>query len=221
MQNITRTHCNKCGHRTNHDIIAAEMQEDLRKEVNGSSWRDFYEMLKCRGCDNVTVRHSFGYENVEIIHYPPAIHRRTPLWTDAVVVEIGLFPIPAPVCALMREIYTAVQNDSRRLAAMGIRAALEQVMIDGVGDQGRFAANVDAFQKKGYLSTRQALVLSSILDAGHATTHRGWEPTNDHIDTLLDITESIIESVYLHESRIRALDRDVPKRPPPSSVQAI
>src|SRR5260370_4677386 len=129
-------------------------------------------MLKCRGCDSVTVRHTFGYEDTKVVYYPPAKNRRAPLWTNEILSEIGLFPIPASICALMSEIYTAVQNDSRRLAAMGIRAALEQVMIDKVSDQGRFAANVDALQKKGYLSTRQALVLSSILDAGHATIHR-------------------------------------------------
>jgi hypothetical protein len=112
---------------------------------------------------------------------------------------------------------TAVQNDSRRLAAMGIRAALESVMIEKVGDRGNFKANMIAFQEAGYLSLRQAISLESILEAGHATIHRGWEPTNDDITTLLDITESIIESVYLHENRVRALDKNVPKRPRPSS----
>jgi hypothetical protein len=168
------------------------------------------------------MRHTFGYEETEIVYYPPAISRRAPVWANDILST--LFPerrlIPASVCAMMREIYNAVQNDSRRLAAMGVRAVLEQVMIDKVVDRGRFTANVDALQKDGYLSTRQALVLSSILDAGHATTHRGWEPTNEDIATLLDITESIIESVYLHEHRTRALDGNVPKRSRPSSGDA-
>jgi hypothetical protein len=117
----------------------------------------------------------------------------------------------------MSEVYTAVQNDSRRLAAMGIRAALESVMIEKVGDQRSFNANVDALQKAGYLSLRQALSLNSILEAGHAAIHRGWEPTNHDIVTLLDIAENIIEVVYLHEHRVRDLDKNVPKRPRPSS----
>jgi len=59
---------------------------------------------------------------------------------------------------------------------MGIRATLETVMIDKVGDHHRFSANVDEFQKAGYLSVRQA------------------GPTDSDIATLLDITESIIET---------------------------
>lgn len=218
MQKITQAHCNKCGHSTNHDIIAAEKQEDSEDKEKSINWCDLYEMLKCRGCDSVTMRHTFGYEETDIVYYPPAIPRRTPDWANDILSTLfpALRSIPASVCALMREIYSAVQNDSRRLAAMGIRAALEQVMIDKVGDQGRFKDNVDALQEKGYLSTRQAFDLNSILDAGHATIHRGWEPTNDDIATLLDITESIIESVYLHENRVRALDKNVPKRRPSS-----
>jgi hypothetical protein len=219
MQKITQAHCNRCGHSTNHDIIAAEKQGDSEDVEHGVNWCDLYEMLKCRGCDSVTMRHTFGDEQTDVVYYPPAISRRAPVWTNDILSRVFHLSrsIPASVCALMREIYTAVQNDSRRLAAMGIRAALEQVMIDKVGDKGRFKANVDALQQAGYLSMRQAFDLNSILDAGHATVHRGWEPTNDDIATLLDIAESIIESAYLHENRIRALDRNVPKRPRPSS----
>jgi hypothetical protein len=57
---------------------------------------------------------------------------------------------------------------------MGIRSALENVMIDRVGDQRYFKINMDAFQKAGYLSVRQRGSLESILEAGHAATHRGW-----------------------------------------------
>jgi hypothetical protein len=223
MQKITQAHCNKCGHSTNHDIIGAEKQEDSEDEESGINWCDLYEMLKCRGCDSVTMRHTFGYEHTDVVYYPPAIPRRAPEWTNDILSRLFAAnrSIPASVGALMREIYTAVQNDSRRLAAMGIRAALEQVMVDKVGNQGSFKANVDALQRAGYLSIRQAFDLNSILDAGHATIHRGWEPTNDDITTLLDITESIIESVYLHENRVRALDKNVPKRRPSSGDSAV
>jgi hypothetical protein len=96
---------------------------------------------------------------------------------------------------------------------MGIRAALENVMKEKVGDR-PFKVLVDEFQKAGYLSIRQALNLGSIIEAGHAAIHRGWEPTDEDIHTLLDITESIIQTVYLHEDRARELDKRVPRRKP-------
>src|SRR5205823_3528836 len=100
--------------------------------------------------------------------------------------------VSSRVLVLMQEVYTAVQNELYRLAAMGIRAALEYVMIEKIGDQHTFKDKVDAFVVAGYLSVRQALNLQSILDAGHAAIHRGWEPTMNDVNTLLDITESII-----------------------------
>ncbi len=98
---------------------------------------------------------------------------------------------------------------------MGIRAALENVMKEKVGDH-KFVVMVDKFQEAGYLSVRQAFTLNSLLDAGHAAVHRDWEPTDEDISILLDITETVIETVYLHEAKAQALDERVPKRPKPA-----
>jgi hypothetical protein len=198
--------------------MAAERKEDVDQDDYGECYfLDLYEMLKCRGCEGVTLRHTrqWGSRDAAPItfYYPPAVSRRAPLWIDH-----GLYlllydkGVPTPICSLMKEIYTAVQNGSTKLVAMGIRAVLESVMIERVGDQGTFKSNMDAFQKAGYLSLRQAGTLDSLLEAGHAAIHRGWEPKNDDIVTLLDITENLIETVYLHEHRARDLDKKLPKR---------
>jgi alpha-D-ribose 1-methylphosphonate 5-triphosphate diphosphatase PhnM len=136
-----------------------------------------------------------------------------PGWADWWADLLGT-PVPTPICDLMFEVYTAVQANSRRLAAMGIRATLDAVMVDKVGDQVTFKDTADAFEKAGYLSVRQRGHLDAILEAGHAAIHRGWEPTDDDIITLLDIAESIIETAYLHEQAAKTLDGKVPPRPP-------
>jgi hypothetical protein len=115
---------------------------------------------------------------------------------------------------LMREVYVAVHNDARRLAAMGIRASLESMMIDKVGDKGSFKANMDAFQAADYLNGRQRGHLEAVLGAGDAAIHRGWEPTANDIVVLLDITEAIIEGAYLHDQSADTLNRRIPVRPP-------
>jgi hypothetical protein len=206
MHDITQAHCSRCGHSTHHDILGVD-----HREYEGGTY-DLYEMLRCRGCNEVTMRRTSLWIEDEppfVFYYPPVIARRAPDWMIA-------SSVPAPIRALMRETYTSVENNSRRLVAMGIRAAIENVMIEKVGDQQSFKSLVDAFQKAGYLSVRQAMALDTILEAGHATIHRGWEPTNQDIATLLDIAETIIESAYLHEDRARDLDRKVPKRQRPA-----
>jgi hypothetical protein len=224
MLNITQAHCNRCGGSTNHDIIAAEDVIDKDTKRGDKTLHNLYEILKCRGCDNVTMRNSFSFGSSKtVVYYPPAIHRRTPSWVGSELHDyLGdqYSGIPNEVRALMREIYAAVQNGARRLAGMGIRAALETVMIDKCGDQQRFKDNVAAFQQAGYLSERQTQNLCSILQAGHATIHRGWQPTDNDIVTLLDIAENVIEVVYLHEHRARDLEQKVPKRPPRQAKSA-
>lgn len=141
----------------------------------------------------------------------------TPLLTDFPLTrpEIGRLRgkdgIPAPIMSLMTEIYIAVEHRLYTLAAMGIRAALENVMKEKVGGR-PFKALVKEFQKSGYLSTRQALSLDVIIEAGHAAIHRGWQPNDEDVSTLLNITETLIETVYLHEDRARNLDKRVPRR---------
>ena len=109
--------------------------------------------------------------------------------------------------------YTALQKDAYWLAAMGIRGVLDLTMIEKIGDGRTFKEKVDAFQKAGYLSVRQALTLNILIEAGHAAVHRQWAPSACEIAALLDITNSIIETAYLHEKRARDLETKVPDDP--------
>jgi Domain of unknown function (DUF4145) len=122
--------------------------------------------------------------------------------------------VPETIRKIMNEVYTAFHNSCRRLVAMGIRATLEQVMIDKVNDHRSFEINLDEMVKAGYLSSRQRMDLDTILESGHATIHRGWEPTDDQITTIFDITENLIERIYVHGPRAERLARAVPPRPP-------
>jgi hypothetical protein len=49
----------------------------------------------------------------------------------------------AALGSLLHEIYQAVHGGQYRLAAMGIRALLEQIMVSKVGDLGSFEKQLD------------------------------------------------------------------------------
>ena len=115
---------------------------------------------------------------------------------------------------LLSEIYVALQNDQRALAAMGIRALLEKVMIEKCGDGGSFWENVKEFEKQGYVSRIQRERLETILETGHAAIHRLYKPTKDDLITLVDIAESLIESIYIHGSKVEKLKNGIPPRTP-------
>jgi hypothetical protein len=82
MGERTKAHCNKCGAMTNHDTLGSERtswEESTRWGVV-DGWNQ-YDMLKCCGCDSVTMRHvSYCSEGdgPSTVQYPPPIAGRNP-----------------------------------------------------------------------------------------------------------------------------------------------
>jgi len=177
--------------------------------------KNIYEVLKCLGCDAIKLRHTlfFVADPVPIVNYfPPSVFRKRPDWLSSGKLYFELEAEELFVGSLLEEIYTALQNDQRCLAAMGIRALLEQIMIAKVGDQNTFLKNLMAFEAAGYVSSKQREQLETILEAGHATIHRSFIPAKDDLIALVDITESVIAITYLHGSQVEALQKRIPPR---------
>lgn len=213
---ISKAHCNTCAGERKHFIIYAHRVE-FHDDVLEEHGFDAYDLLQCAGCDRVTFRHTHesSYEpdeNGEIVptvsYYPPAMFRRRPKWLLGISLRWSHDFIPR----LLNEIYTALHNDCLSIAAMGVRALLERVMIDRVGDHHSFVANLNEFQTQGFIGARQKEALEATLDVGHASIHRNYTPTKDDLRHALDITENIIESVYTSDGRAAALKKNVPPR---------
>ena len=115
---------------------------------------------------------------------------------------------------LMHEVYRAVDGKQYRLAAMGIRALLEQVMIQMVGDHRAFETNLDEFQKQGYVSAIQRDAMKSTLEVGHAAMHRAHLPTERDLTVALDIVEGVLAPIYGYKSQAERLTDNVPPRAP-------
>ncbi|AEF03276.1 DUF4145 domain-containing protein [Alteromonas naphthalenivorans] len=216
-----KAQCNKCLGETNHLLLHKEDQpwdEEIEHyTIHGS---ETFNMVKCCGCDSVKLMHSswfseicdeYGRPIIEISYYPPAISRAEPKWLSEIG---GLLPNNEMrfVRGLIKEIYSALHNDSRRLAAMGIRALIEHMMILEVTDNGSFKKNLEAFQKAGYLSDKQRTIIEPILEAGHAAIHRGYEPSSEDVITVIEITESLVETIYVHSKKAEKLKERVPQR---------
>lgn len=217
-----KAHCNKCLRETNHQLLHKEDQPwdeevDHGVSVYGS---ETFNMIKCCGCDSVKLMHEswfseicddYGRPITEINYYPPAVSRAEPKWLSELG---GLFPNEQMqyVRGLIKEIYSALHNDSHRLAVMGIRALIEHLMIIEVSDQGTFKKNLDAFHQAGYLSDRQREIVEFLLQAGHAAIHRGFHPSTEDVLTVVEITENLVATIYVHSQKAEKLRKRVPQR---------
>jgi hypothetical protein len=99
---------------------------------------------------------------------------------------------------------------------MGIRALLERVMIERVGDKGSFNQNLAAFQTQGYIGQVQKDILDATLEVGHASIHRNYNPSRRDLEHILDIAENIIEALYISPEQAAALKKRIPLRTKPA-----
>lgn len=216
-QPITRGHCNRCLGVRNQFLLYSTRFDwtEVDEQTGEAAYTEsaIYELLKCCGCDQITLRLTEDapwLEDGTVRYFPPAVSRQRPEWMSRF--RYLASTDTEHIRRLFDEIYSALQNDLRALAAMGVRALLEHVMIAACGDKGTFKKNLSAFESAGHVSAKQAARIGSILEAGHATIHRGFTPDKADISVLLGIAEHVVESVYIHDASVDRLNKSVPPR---------
>ena len=211
---IERSHCNECGHVTKHFVVAERNQpgsefyefDSWGAEGVEVSWRTTYKLLECCGCETVSVKRTHWFsewdDREEVSYFPPRVSRKAPKWMEQ---------LPDELQSLMTEVYAALEADSRRLAMMGARAAVDIVMQQKVGDIGGFAQKLSELVKQGFISERNKAVLAAALDVGNAAAHRGHEPSSEEVNQVIDIVENLLQADLL-ESAADNLRQRTPAR---------
>jgi hypothetical protein len=204
-------HCNTCGGNKKHAVVGERVHEGSEDHEHFSIWwKTTNELLECLGCEHVTLKRTeyfSEYDEPSVAFFPPPIYRPIPAWHGKVPWGLG---------RLLSEIYSAIQANSKSLSIMGARAVVEHVVNEKVGDKGTFDKNLDGLVGAGFLSQRNKESLSAAIDAGSAAIHRGFQPSDDDVNHVMDIVENMVQSVYISEQAGTSLKQRVPPRPPRS-----
>lgn len=117
-------------------------------------------------------------------YWPPPERRRKPSWTLQVQDDV--------VHRLLDEVYRALNDDLRTLAAMGVRALLDRTFeLAGADAAAGFDEKLKSLTAEGVIGVRDKEALTIMTDAGSAASHRGWQPDADALDTILDAAEAV------------------------------
>ncbi|MGJ5067501.1 DUF4145 domain-containing protein [Bradyrhizobium sp. SZCCHNS3002] len=202
--------CSNCLGERRHEVL-------FETSLHEQETIEQYAMLQCGGCGRV----SLGYKRIwkdgsgtDIEFYPAPITRQRPSW----VLDLILFGNTerAALAALLSEVYCAIANEQHRLAAMGIRAVIEQLMVMTVGDLPSFPQKLSALQQQGFISLVQRDALNAALEVGHAAMHRGHMPTEKDLILSLEIIEGVLAPMFAHWDEAQKLADGVPKRKKPA-----
>lgn len=225
--------CRHCGGIRWHDVIA---KEDLRwddDEAPVSSF-DSWQILRCRGCETVGFRHIHWFsedtdgEGNAIIHtelYPPAAIRRQPDWQGWPLHYLRMDELWAD--QLLEEIQKALGLRSFSLVAMGARTIVDWIVTKKAGDGGKFVDKLKRMEKAGLITSNRVEVISAVFDAGSAAAHRGYQPDETQVSTMLEVMEGLLFDFVVkphkdrhQEEEAKRLKAQTPPRERASSPKA-
>jgi len=229
-ENGLRSYCRQCGGERYHTTMAEKTRSWSEDDESGIQGGDTWSIVECGGCHAVTFVHSHWFSEdcdvteegwVPILHrdlYPPAPSRKKPEWGTHYMLCFNSNELW--MTNLHDDIYSAIGLKAYALAAMGARAIVDFVVTEKAGDDGNFKDKLNRIREQGLITETQVDVVSAAFDAGSAAVHRGYRPTPADVNTLVDITESLLQQIYIDPERQRrqaeaaaALRSNTPPRP--------
>jgi hypothetical protein len=129
-------------------------------------------------------------------YFPRKPIREIPNW---------IMKLPAKYLDILQEVYFSVNEGLLILPLNGIRTLLDVYIVSKVGDIGSFDKKLEKLVKDGFITSSKAKVLNTAIDAGNASTHRGYRPDKETLFQILDIVENLLHSeiVDRHETLIK------------------
>lgn len=221
---IEPSDCPQCGPRRRAEVVAffsvthQDETSPVYEIVN-------YKTLRCCGCEAIHIRRDSYFSEDEdheqdpvtgewttvlrptSTYWPPPERRRKPSWILQVQDDV--------IHRLLGEVYGALNNDLRTLAAMGVRALLDRTFeLAGAEPAAGFEEKLKWLTAEGVISTRDKETLTVMTDAGSAASHRGWQPDPEALDTILDTAEAVLHRVVVMPDHAQRLRQQVPPKPP-------
>jgi hypothetical protein len=217
---IEKLHCNECGGDRN-QFIRREFERTGSDDE--TSWSDTAQILECCGCGAISFRNRHWFSEWDEFfeddgtgesrrdpgivddYYPPPLARKLPRWIGDLSDET--------LRQVLKEVYSNLQADNLISAAMGARLLIDRILNLTVKDVGGFEKKLDRMHTSGHISDNERLhLLSPVVDAGNAASHRAFKPRADHINTMMDTIENLLHRIFVLPKNVRTLRKATPRR---------
>jgi Domain of unknown function (DUF4145) len=214
-----RAHCSNCKDERNCETVT---KVEERGGDEDFQWHTDWFILKCKGCDYVFVKKvmsnsedydnfykddgSTGTEYNEVVSYfPPLSKRPHPEW----LFQYNRMQNPKGlgIGSVFEQVYGALNNDLPVLAAIGIRTSFDLAAVQlNVDPSKSFEKKIEELIRTGKIKDLDKTMISQLVDAGSASAHRGWVPSEKQLELMIELLESFIEENFIVPERRRLLD---------------
>lgn len=196
---ILKNYCNECDKNTNHTVLA---QHDWRSDPDDYSHAQYHKLVKCLGCDNVSLR--IEDHDIESAYQTDHNEWEVPITTKSYPKKLqnhkkfdNDYLIPKLVRNIYNEVLLTLQEDAKILSSLGLRACIESVCnhLEIVG--GNLAIRINKLATVGYISKKDAERLHAIRFMGNDSAHEIKAPKEASLKIALEIVEHLLKSVFI------------------------
>ena len=200
--------CRTCQRETGHWPIAnGEVKRSYRKLERETASVQTFQVMQCKDCGATTYcidtrihpGPMMGDSYIERTDYfPPLPLRAKPAWYSSLTEGYQ---------TILAEIYQAIDNSLFFLSSTGARTALDQLIIEKIGDVGSFKDKVDKLVANKIIDDTEGVMLLAVIDAGSASAHRSYKPDQEKINHMMDILEAIFYKLLVEPEKKRELEK--------------
>ncbi|MHA6644560.1 DUF4145 domain-containing protein [Mesorhizobium sp. A623] len=231
-----KAYCSNCRGKRNCDVAGHHAERGGDREGNYSWHVDWY-LLVCCGCEHVFAQ-SVSTDSESYYHYydengeaqtehdetiatwPAKFKRDRPDWFQSNAIDTDTEKV-SPLNDSLRELYGSLDSDLKTLAAIGVRTSFDiAAEILGIDADKTFQEKLDDMVTKKLIKDSEREHLDVLVDAGSASAHRGWKPSVEDLDILMDTLEGFIYEWFVVPTRkkvaaakIAKMKAKVPPRP--------
>jgi hypothetical protein len=121
-------------------------------------------------------------------YWPALLRRREPQWLNALSDDAF-----DHLRLVLDELYGALNSGLPILAAIGVRTCFDVASeLCGIDESLSFQNKLIELAKQSKIDEAEKIRLEVLVDAGGASAHRGWQPSDQELDTLVNLLENFL-----------------------------
>lgn len=221
--------CRLCKTETNHDILSQNKQIHIDERVDYHV-TNIWEIIKCRGCDNLSAREVWYGED----DWDPS--------TGEMIKKVTVHPrsnenfhaikyyhnFPLSLFTVYKETIDAYNNELYILCAGGLRALIEGICKNLRINDGPIVVStkngpktvrrkhldgkLSGLHEKKYLTKSHSAILNQHRFLGNEALHDLKEPNALELKVAIEIIEHTIDSIFELQDKAKSLQRMKSKR---------